>query len=133
MPNHLSIWREQAFERQSGRCFYCGHPMCNADIRKFAVGHGISARQAKLLRCTAEHLHARRDGGRDCPANIVAACLTCNTRRHARPTPLKPEPYRRLIQTRLAQGRWHVHIARPNAAFNWTPTGGPSGPAGGAG
>jgi hypothetical protein len=117
MPARYSLvprWRDQAFKRQSGRCYYCDLPMCNSDVRTFASVHGLSTRQAELRRCTAEHLRARRDGGRDSRANIVAACLICNRRRHARATPLDPLPYRQLVQERLAGGGWHVHMARPS-------------------
>ena len=68
--------------RQAGGCYYCTVLMWIDDGVSFARKHELSSRVARWLRCTAEHLLARRDGGRDSRDNIVAACLVCNLRRH---------------------------------------------------
>jgi hypothetical protein len=69
---------------------------------------------ASRLRCTAEHLLARCDGGRDIPSNVVAACHFCNHTRHIRKRPPEPERYRAEITKRMARHGWHpawVHAA----------------------
>jgi len=100
--------RHAAFVRQQGRCFYCELALAQAqDLEAFAKSHGISPKQARCLLCTAEHLHARCDGGKDLPDNIVAACWLCNWRRHKRPHPLDAERYRQLVRRRVAAGHWH--------------------------
>lgn len=105
--------RRHAFERQQGRCCYCGLPMWEADPERFAARYAISARLAALLRCTAEHVVAQRDGGRHHPRNIVAACAFCNSRRHKGRAESAPsaENYRRHVQRRIATGRWHPAVA----------------------
>jgi len=91
MPlTNLQILRAQACKQQGGRCFYCGRPMWTNDARVFAKQLGISRKQALPLRCTAEHLIARQDGGKDASENIVAACYACNHERHE--LPLAPSP-----------------------------------------
>ncbi len=68
---------------------------------------GLRARTAAPLRCTAEHLIAQQDGGKDVAGNIAAACLLCNQRRHKRKSPPPPNEYRSFVQKRLAKGKWH--------------------------
>ena len=68
-----------AFNRQGGKCFYCG-------LRMWLN----SQKGPSLLRCTAEHLKARSEGGSDGPSNIVAACWHCNHTRHKCKHPLDP-------------------------------------------
>lgn len=100
--------REAAYLRQHGRCFYCEQAMPHAwDIETFATRYRLSQKQARQLICTAEHLHARCNGGGNASGNIVAACWLCNQRRHKRPHPLEPEPYKRLVMDRIAKGSWH--------------------------
>lgn len=65
--------RSTAFERQGSRCYYCDFPMWRGSIEHFARLHGITLGQARQFQCTAEHLHARQDGGGDGRSNIVAA------------------------------------------------------------
>ena len=81
--------------------------MCLDDGAAFADHHDLPLGVAKLLRCTAEHLRARRDGGRDAAANIAAACWLCNKRRHTRKHAPAPEIYRRLVRNRVSRKRWH--------------------------
>jgi len=106
---HLCTLRRRAFEQQRGFCHYCGLPMWEADEAAFAARFGLSARLTRLLRSTAEHLVARRDGGRDARSNIVAACHWCNDRRHrGRPhTAPSAETYLQHVARRMAAGRWH--------------------------
>lgn len=99
--------RAHAFELQHGRCYYCQQPMWLSDLAAFAKQQGFTAKQSRRFQCTAEHLQARCDGGKDRAANIAAACLTCNTRRHRRKQPPQPVAYRALVQRRMKAGRWH--------------------------
>jgi hypothetical protein len=65
MPSRLVRHRQSAYIRQSRRCFYCQYPMWENNLESFAQAHNISTAQAKRLKCTAEHLKARKDGGKD--------------------------------------------------------------------
>lgn len=109
MPKYKTpaIPRAIAFERQQGRCYYCRFPMWLTDLGGFRVRYKLSKSQALQLKCTAEHLEARSDGGTDSPENVAAACWLCNQRRHRRRRAPCPEVYRRLVQQRIARGRWH--------------------------
>ncbi|ROR39317.1 MULTISPECIES: HNH endonuclease [Diaphorobacter] len=110
--------RNSAYLRQSCRCFYCdlllpppGHEL------EFAAKLSIGGKIAKLLQCTAEHLHPKSAGGADVPQNIAAAHQWCNSRRHARPSPLSPDEFKEHVLRRVAQGRWwppHVRSALIN-------------------
>jgi len=112
MPSPLARKRMSAYQSQTGRCYYCGVPMCTGDPVEFSRVHGITPRRARLLTCTAEHLCARCDGGGNAASNLVAACLYCNRHRHARPKPLEPAKYRRLVQSRMQRDKWHGAWAR---------------------
>jgi len=109
MAKSVTRARTRAFQRQLGRCHYCNVSMWIDNLPEFASKHGLSLGLARPLQCTAEHLHARCDGGSDSQTNIVAACRLCNWRRHARrkakPT---PEAYRCLVQRRVRARRWHA-------------------------
>ena len=108
MGKSLSRFRLEAFRRQAGRCYYCTAPMWLEDAESFAQTHSITFRAARWLQCTAEHLHARCDGGPDSADNIVAACRHCNSKRHwRRKVALSATAYLRLVRRRLTQGRWH--------------------------
>ena len=101
--------RTRAFERQGGRCWYCGAPMWRAeDEEEFFARYNLSRKIAGVLQCTAEHLRARCDGGGNGKGNIVAACLYCNQTRH-RTSGRAPEPaqYRQFVRRRLKKGEWH--------------------------
>jgi len=74
MSKKLVHHRKSAYNAQSGRCYYCDLLMWESDCKSFAQAHKISLSQAKLVKCTAEHLEARKDGGNDTKKNIVAAC-----------------------------------------------------------
>lgn len=99
--------RSAALLHQSGRCYYCSVLLSTSKLDHFAAEHQLSLPQVKPLQCTAEHMRARRDGGTNAKANIVAACWFCNHKRHARPYPLPPDQYLALVQKRIRQGRWH--------------------------
>jgi HNH endonuclease len=108
MPNPLAVSRSLAFSRQSGRCFYCDFPMWTDDPESFASEFNISLRQAKRLKCTAEHLIPRQDGGTSASANIAAACLSCNQQRHRRPVAPPPDVYREHVKRRVRKRKWHA-------------------------
>jgi 5-methylcytosine-specific restriction endonuclease McrA len=97
MPTQLQRSRHLAFVRQGGKCFYCELPMWL----------GASAAGPKSLRCTAEHLIARSEGGSDSPNNVVAACAKCNHTRHRLKRPPEPTVYQAQVQQRVRAGRWH--------------------------
>ena len=85
MATDLQKHRNSAVIRQNNLCFYCRLPMWNGEeetLTDFRQAFGFSTRQAKMLRCTAEHLKPAQDGGGDTRQNIVAACEICNRRRH---------------------------------------------------
>lgn len=98
--------RASAFINQGGRCIYCRRPMWQTHLREFAAANGLSKRQAKKRRCTAEHLLARADGGSNRGTNIAAACLFCNSRRHQLKHVLEPKAYEHFVQGELRAGRW---------------------------
>lgn len=112
MPANLAKPRAFAFRCQSGRCYYCDYPLLSGPVEPFAARFGISVAQAKLLRCTGEHLKPREEGGTNARINIVAACWFCNSRRHARPSAPNPDRYKQLVRKRVRQGRWHSFIFR---------------------
>lgn len=95
MANSIQRSRFIAYQKQAGLCFYCG-------LRMWLD----APRGPRPLRCTAEHLIARCDGGSDAPSNIVAACWHCNRTRHKRKHPPAPTLYRDEVRRRLQCGRW---------------------------
>lgn len=103
----LSKLCRRAFERQGGLCVYCGLPMIPREkIEDFSVKHSLTPKRVLDVTATAEHLHARCDGGRDTESNIAAAHLVCNQRRHRmRPAP-EPVRYAVMVRAQLAQGGW---------------------------
>ena len=106
MANQLKNSRLSAFKRQKGRCYYCGFLMWRSNQEQFAKQHGLTAAQARHFQCTAEHLVSRQDGGSNAQYNIVAACITCNQRRHKRNNPPCPETYLALVSGRVREGKW---------------------------
>jgi hypothetical protein len=101
--------RQQAYEEQNGRCFYCKYPMWVEDDQYFSRVHGLPPRFAKYLKCTAEHLLARQDLGRDTRSNVVAACAWCNKMRHQGRKHNSPNPssYEAQVSSLVSRGRWH--------------------------
>jgi hypothetical protein len=108
-----------AFQSQCGRCYYCRYEMWLTYPEELTSVFGYSRRQALRLKCTAEHLVPRSEGGSDRVSNIVAACLHCNMTRHKRAKPLAPDSYLEIVQSRLERGRWHPfrRVAPRPAAF----------------
>ena len=100
MSNIKSL-RRAKMTLQDGRCYYCGLPMWETDlvVRK-------SKERPIALRCTAEHLHPRSEGGKNRDDNIVAACQFCNAARHKCKYPKQPEAHRAHVRKRMTQGRW---------------------------
>lgn len=107
MPTTLIRHRQHAYDAQFGLCFYCRLPMWVSHPEVFAKANGITLAQAHLLKCTAEHLVAREDGGKNTKENIVAACWCCNQRRHRRKQAQSPLLHRQWVQDRLSIGKWH--------------------------
>ena len=107
MPTTLSKSRQVAFSNQQGRCYYCEYSMWLESPDAFAAVFGISKSAALRFRCTAEHLKARKDGGKNSRENIVAACSFCNMTRHRAKSPQNPMIYRKRVIHRLGLGKWH--------------------------
>lgn len=100
--------RKRAFDAQGRRCYYCKCPMwLGHEGRKFREQHSLTKKQAQALRCTAEHLRARCDGGGNAMGNIVAACLRCNGGRHQQKKPPEPTAFLDFVEQRVAVGEWH--------------------------
>jgi 5-methylcytosine-specific restriction endonuclease McrA len=100
--------RNSAAKKQNHHCFYCNAPMWQADVVAFAADHQISIKKAKFLQCTAEHLLPQANGGLHTRDNIVAACLYCNQKRHARSKVPTPLDYKKFVQQRVLHGRWFL-------------------------
>ncbi|WP_425376247.1 HNH endonuclease [Rhizobium pisi] len=81
--------------------------MWEIDPKSFSTHFRVPGRAVLRFRCTAEHLEARCDGGRDTEENVVAACLYCNNNRHKRKRPKDPASYANFVRSRLERGRWH--------------------------
>lgn len=118
--NKLQRLRRQAFIEQGGCCFYCSNRIWERDGQTFAHINGIAVRLCRHLRCTAEHLLARKDGGKVVSTNIVAACLWCNSRRHRGRHDNAPEPavYKRWVRMQVARSRWHPVVTSRAAVYN---------------
>jgi 5-methylcytosine-specific restriction endonuclease McrA len=74
MSCNFTKQRLAAFKKQSGQCYYCGSTMWLKNQKKYASERGISESKASRFQCTAEHLVARCDGGKNSYRNIAAAC-----------------------------------------------------------
>lgn len=113
MTKSLQRSRRQAFEKQGYRCYYCQLPIWEQSPDDFAARTGYPPRLSKHLRCTAEHLVAKHDGGSNAQDNIVAACLWCNTTRHKHRPRNAPDPkaYKLRVAKLVAKGRWHPVVA----------------------
>ena len=103
----LQTLRLQAAFRQKWCCFYCGLPTWENDVVGYARFHGLSLRAARKLKCTAEHLIARQDGGLDTEDNIVAACWFCNNGRHRSKKPKSAAAFGTYVRSRILRFRWH--------------------------
>ncbi len=78
------------------------------DPTAFAHKFKITHKQAKLFQCTAEHLKAKQDGGKDNESNILAACHYCNQNRHKHKSPKDPISYKQYVKNRLEKGKWNL-------------------------
>lgn len=107
MSKKLIKLRHKAYQKQSHRCYYCNCFMWEGTPESYAQKHKISTKTAKRFQCTAEHLLARCDGGKDKKENIVAACTFCNRTRHNRKKQLAPSKYKQMLEKRLKLGKWH--------------------------
>lgn len=106
MPSAIQRLRRQAYHRQDRRCCYCAVPMWLLEPEELP-SKPPSPAAALRIRCTAEHLVPKSDGGRDVEGNVAAACLHCNLTRHRRKIPLAPEAFRRMVGARVSRGAWH--------------------------
>lgn len=104
----LKIIRKEKMIKQGGRCYYCELPMWENEAGTISSTQCKMESAPHVLRCTAEHLLARSEGGQNTVGNIVAVCWFCNSRRHRRKRPLPPEEYRQLVRERMAVGRWQL-------------------------
>jgi len=104
MPSKIQSLRRNAFNRQHGRCHYCGVQMWLASPAELP---GVPTCAASRLQCTAEHLQAQQDGGPCTEDNIVSACRRCNRTRHLRKRPPAPESYLADVRRRVREGGWH--------------------------
>lgn len=109
MATTIQTIRAAAFSCQAGRCYYCELPTWESHGKAFAKRLGIPRKLVRHLRCTAEHLKARRDGGGDEPSNIVAACEWCNQKRHADGASAAPTPelHKMEVRRQVLRGEWH--------------------------
>lgn len=107
MSKTLQRLRLQAHKHQQGRCYYCSVLMWLVDPREL-VGTLRRRRMASRLQSTAEHLVPRSEGGRDTPANIVAACFHCNSTRHKKRRPPNSHAYLAEVTRRVQRGAWHT-------------------------
>ena len=106
MPSRICALRRRTFHRQGRRCYYCGVTMWLLSSDELPGG-SPSAAAAARLRCTAEHLLPKSEGGKNMASNVVAACAHCNHSRHRRRRALPPAEYRRLVERRLNRAAWH--------------------------
>jgi len=107
MQSVLNKSRLKAFNLQQGHCIYCELPMWLDNPEAFAKKYKITTKGAAVFKCTAEHLLAKQDGGKDVESNIVAACHFCNQKRHKCKKPKNPITYKQFVNSRLDKGRWN--------------------------
>ena len=107
MSKSITRIRARAYFRQKRCCYYCRCPMWLDDFLGFCSRNRLVPGLARALRCTAEHVIARQDGGTNHPSNIVAACLRCNAGRHARKLPLPADDFMHHVRRRIEKGKWH--------------------------
>ena len=106
MPIAVLHLRRIAFKKQNGRCYYCGAFMWIKNQKQFASIHSLSLDNASKLQCTAEHLVAQCDGGKNHKNNIVAACKHCNNSRHIMNPAPAPIPYKEIVERSVADNQW---------------------------
>lgn len=105
--------RLRAFKEQEGRCFWCGCLMWEPRLEALS---GYESRVGWIIdypgfvRCTAEHITPRSQGGGD-GDNIAAACAWCNHTRHNRRYDLTIDSFQTLVRKRVEARRWNVAFA----------------------
>lgn len=102
----LKTIRQSKMLAQRGRCYYCGLPMWDPALGVEPPTLCTTRSLQIYLRCTAEHLRPRSEGGANTVQNIVAACWFCNSRRHHRKQPLSPDAHRAHVRRQMAAGKW---------------------------
>ena len=108
MSQPIKSKRLRAYNSQHGKCYYCGIRMWLDDPHEVRQNRRVPLRALSQMRCTAEHLHARSDGGSDKRSNIVAACLFCNRNRHRMKRPMDAAKYREFVKKRIRKKRWYM-------------------------
>jgi len=107
----IRSYRALSFKNQNGLCFYCNQPMWTKNLKEFCQLYRVTEDSAQLLKCTAEHIVARQDGGTNQRTNIVAACLFCNRTRHQEKNALSAEKYKVKVSNLMSKNKWHpIHI-----------------------
>lgn len=107
MTNRIKNYRDHSFKAQQGRCYYCDCQMWMDDDLGFCQRYSLTKAQAVSFRCTAEHIVAKCEGGKDSATNIAAACAWCNKLRHARKQAMQPTQFRNHVARRIRRGGWH--------------------------
>lgn len=102
MKFKISTYRKTAAQSQKWRCYYCELPM-GGEGSPYAKAVPL---EKKRLLATAEHLHARQDGGKDSRANIVAAHDVCNKCRHNAKRAKSPAEFSTFVKSRVAKNKW---------------------------
>jgi hypothetical protein len=111
MSNTLARLRARAYKSQFVCCYYCGAKMWTKESSGLTEELGITPESAKLFQCTAEHLQARCNGGKDRPDNIVAACLCCNQLRHRMKEALSPKRHKAMVVRAVHDRNWPTAMA----------------------
>ena len=78
----------------------------------FRKRYNLQWRTVRRYQCTAEHLLARQDGGKDGANNIVAACYFCNQTRHNSKRVQTADKYLIRVRRRVASGTWETMQTR---------------------
>jgi hypothetical protein len=107
MSQSLKKKRARAYESQAGKCYYCGIQMWPKNPQQSRAVSNQSSKYLMRIRCTAEHIQARSDGGSNATENIVAACWFCNQARHRRKKPKSPSVFAEFVRSRVRLGKWH--------------------------
>lgn len=102
MTNRISLYRQAAAQSQKWHCFYCELPMGG---KGSPFAKAIPSEKKRLV-VTAEHLHARQDGGKDSQVNIVAAHSACNQCRHKAKRAKAPGEFASHVKSRVAKRKW---------------------------
>lgn len=96
------FFRNSAAHSQNWLCFYGGLPMGG---KGSPHAKAVSSDKKRLL-VTAEHLHARQNGGEDSKINVAAAHTLCNGRRHRRKMPMSPMEFVAYVRLRIEKNLW---------------------------